>query len=424
MSGWIALTATGGLLGSQLILGVVSLYNPDFEAQRWQQFLLYIGYTVVALFINVFTSRALPIINQAAFYWSVLGFVVISITVLATGSPNYQSAEFVYGGFINDVGWPDGFSWLLGLLQGALALTGFDATAHMIEEIPEPHLKGPKILIYCILIGMFTGWVFLSCLMFVLTNIDDVNNSPVGPLLVILYEATNNKAGATCLLIFPLGCLLFATTGIMSTSSRMTYAFARDRGLPFSRIFAKVNRKFDAPINALLLTTGLVVIFGCIFLGSTSAFNAIVAASVVALGITYGIPPAINLLRGRRMLPEDRAFKLPGPLGWICNIAGVLWTIFTTVLFVFPPELPVTGSNMNYCIVAFAIILVISLTQWIVDGRKHYVGPRIDVDALVSGQVGTMEGMQVESNGEKPRDMYQEGENGKIHEMNGREKMA
>lgn len=142
VSGWVALSATGGLLGSQLIIGIISLFNENYEPQRWQQFLIYIGYTVVALLINVFMTRLLPLINQAAFYWSITGFVVISITVLACASPNYQGGDFVYGAFINEVGWPDGLAWLLGLLQGALSLTGFDAVAHMIEEIPEPQLKG------------------------------------------------------------------------------------------------------------------------------------------------------------------------------------------------------------------------------------------------------------------------------------------
>jgi hypothetical protein len=31
-----------------------------------------------------------------------------------------------------------------GLLQGSLGLTGFDAVAHMIEEIPNPTIEGPK----------------------------------------------------------------------------------------------------------------------------------------------------------------------------------------------------------------------------------------------------------------------------------------
>lgn len=50
-----------------------------------------------------------------------------------------------------------------------------------------------------------------------------------------------------------------------------------------------------------------------------SAFNAIISASVVALGISYAIPPAINCLRGRKMLPP-RPFKLSGPLGWFYNL--------------------------------------------------------------------------------------------------------
>ena len=79
---------------------------------------------------------------------------------------------------------------------------------------------------------------------------------------------------------------------------------------------------------------------------SLSAFNAILSASVVALGVSYAIPPAINCLRGRKMLPP-RPFVLPGPLGWMCNLLGIAYVILTTVLFLFPPDLPVTGSNMS-----------------------------------------------------------------------------
>jgi amino acid transporter len=49
----------------------------------------------------------------------------------------------------------------------------------------------------------------------------------------------------------------------------MIYAFARDGGLPASPFFAKVHKRLGLPLNALYLTTILVVIFGCIFLGSS-----------------------------------------------------------------------------------------------------------------------------------------------------------
>ncbi|KAL1904481.1 hypothetical protein Sste5344_009828 [Sporothrix stenoceras] len=375
---WVCLTATGGLLGSTLVVEIITLMHEDtYEPKNWHQFLIYIGFTLAAFFINAFTNRLLHWFTKAAFLWSLSGFVIISITVLSCASPNYQSGEFVYGDFINDVGWPDGLAWLLGLLQGAFALTGFDGTIHMIEEIPNPQIEGPKIMLYCIGIGMFTGFVFLSCLLFVVTDIDAVNNSPVGPLLTIIYQATNNKAGAICLLMFPLVCMLFTSTTLMTTSCRMSYAFARDRGLPFSRIFAKVHPTLEVPLNALIWTAAWVIIFGLVFLGSSSAFNAIVAASVVALGVTYAIPPAINCLRGRRMLPESRPFKLNNTFGWIVNLVGIAWTVLTTVLFLFPPETPVTPNNMNYCIVAFGVLLVITVLQWIFDGRKNYTGPQV-----------------------------------------------
>lgn len=230
---------------------------------------------------------------------------------------------------------------------GGLGLTGFDAVAHMIEEIPNASVDGPKIMIYCVAIGMFTGFIFLSCLLFASGgNTEEIIASPLGPLLYIFYNATHSRAGSVCLLIIPLVCLLFATTSIMTTSSRMTYAFARDGGVPASKFFAKVHTRLGQPLNSLMLTTALTVIFGCIFLGSSSAFNAIISASVVALGVSYAIPVAINCLRGRRMLPP-RAFTLPSWFAWPANLIGVAYVIVTTVLFLFPPELPVTGSNMS-----------------------------------------------------------------------------
>lgn len=221
--GWMALTATAGLLGSQLIIGIIALYDSTYEPQRWHQFLIYLGYNIAAFLVNAFCNHLLPIINKVAVLWSLTGFVVIAITALACAAPNYNSARFVFTDFINDTGWPDGVAWLLGLLQGGLGLLGFDATAHMIEEIPNAAREGPKIMIYCVAMGLVTGFIFLVCLLFVAGSADDVISSAYGPLGQILYNATGSRAGTVCLQIFPLVCLMFAGFCITTTSSRMTY---------------------------------------------------------------------------------------------------------------------------------------------------------------------------------------------------------
>lgn len=77
------------------------------------------------------------------------------------------------------------------------------------------------------------------------------------------------------------------------------------------------------------------------------------------------------------------------------NQVGICWTILTTVLFVFPPENPVTPDNMNYAIVAFGVMLLIAVSTWIFDGRKHYAGPALDLEGLRQGEVRGMDGEPV-----------------------------
>lgn len=53
-------------------------------------------------------------------------------------------------------------------------------------------------MIYCVCIGVFTGFIFLMVLLFVsggYAAVDTINTSAAGPLLQILYTATNNRAG-------------------------------------------------------------------------------------------------------------------------------------------------------------------------------------------------------------------------------------
>lgn len=70
-----------------------------------------------------------------------------------------------------------------------------------MTEIPNPSVEGPKIMIACVVIGTVTGFIFLMVLLFVAGDIENIISSSAGPLLAILKNATQNNAGATCLLM-------------------------------------------------------------------------------------------------------------------------------------------------------------------------------------------------------------------------------
>lgn len=101
----MALTATAGLLGSSLIAGIVSLYHPTYTPEPWHQFLIYLAYTFIMAAFNAFANALLPLLNKVAAVWSIGGFTIICITVLACASPNYNSGKFVFTDFRNSTGW-------------------------------------------------------------------------------------------------------------------------------------------------------------------------------------------------------------------------------------------------------------------------------------------------------------------------------
>ena len=106
LTGWVALVATNSSLASTLIINMISIYTVDYNFKRWHQFLIYIGYNIAAMLINAFGNSLLPLMNKTAIIWSITGFVVICITILACASPDYNSGHTVYEEFINETGWP------------------------------------------------------------------------------------------------------------------------------------------------------------------------------------------------------------------------------------------------------------------------------------------------------------------------------
>ncbi|SCZ87486.1 BZ3500_MvSof-1268-A1-R1_Chr2-2g04952 [Microbotryum saponariae] len=393
-AGWVALVATASSLAGQLVTGMVALAHQDVVVQRYQIFIVYVAYALLAFASNLWGHKILPIINQAALSWSLAGAATIAIVCLACKSGHYTSGKFVFATFINETGWNNGVSWILGLLQACFGLTGFDGVTHMVEEIPRPHINAPIAMCAAVLIGAVSSFIFLVCLLFTTSNVNQAIESSAGVLLAAIYQATGSVAGSLCLQVFPVVSMFFAAQGLLTSSSRMCYAFARDGGLPFSKFFGRANKE-GIPVNTLILNTVLVIIFGLVYLGSSSALNAILSSSVVFLNISYSAPIILLVVRGRHLLrPEgfpEPTLTLGRFWGPVANITALIFILFTTVFFLFPPELPVTGSNMNYAIVVFAVVLIIATAHYFISARRTYTGPK-DLNVVFELVRARMEG--------------------------------
>ncbi|KAI5857151.1 amino acid/polyamine transporter I [Tricharina praecox] len=378
--GWVFLTGMAASFASTMIEGMAAMMNPTYVNQTWHTFLIYAGIATLVFCVNALGNSQLPLLNKTALVWSLVGFAIITMSALASAAPNYLPASFVFGGVINKSEWPTGLAWTIGLLQGTLSLIGYDAPAHLCEEIINPSKNVPRVMIGSVIIGTISGFCLCMALLFVSPEIESVLAAPEGALLHILTSATGSQQGAITLNTFPTLCLILGTTAIMTTASRLMWAFARDGGLPFSPWLAHVHTGLGIPLNALVVTYVVVLIYGLLFFAGAAALNALVSASIVSLGISYAFPTFVNMCGGRRRLPKNRPFRMPEPVAWVVNFIGVAFVAVTTVLFCLPPGGPtVTKQTMNYTVLALGIVVIIAVGDYFLDGKRRFKGPRLPV---------------------------------------------
>lgn len=103
-AGWVALGATAATVGARFIMGIVVLWNPSFERTAWATYLIFLAFTVVAFLLNVFAVRLLPLINRVSGVWSMVGIVVVVVTVFACRSGEFRPAGEVFASWTNETG--------------------------------------------------------------------------------------------------------------------------------------------------------------------------------------------------------------------------------------------------------------------------------------------------------------------------------
>lgn len=135
----------------------------------------------------------------------------------------------------------------------------------MVEEMPQPARNAPRIMVMAIAMGAVTSWIFMVVILFCLRDFDAVIGSPVGALLEIYVQATENRAGATCLLMFNLVAMFTCIQAVNTVASRMLLSFARDHGLGrISPFLSPVHPRLMVPVWCIAFVTGWVVVFGLI----------------------------------------------------------------------------------------------------------------------------------------------------------------
>ena len=381
----------------------------DAEHALTETFVLFALILSVHALINIFSSPLVAHVNNVSVWWHVVGVAVI-IGLLVFVPSDHASFDFVFTQTFNNTGLFDGSTataafWFyilpLGFLLTMYTQTGYDASAHISEETHGAATSAAKGVWRSVFWAGLIGWLVLLAITFaasesLVPQINDAEVAPfgVGTTLSILDLALSSWAAKMVLIIATVG-QLFCGMACLTSSSRMCYAFSRDRAVPGHKLWTRLNHHRVPHLSVLFMAACALVITLPALIGDDAgiafAFNAVVSIAVIGLYIAYAIPIYLRWRKGDDFEPGP--WTLGRKYKWINPIA-VLWVVLCVIIFSLPTA-PISVpwdstfdiKYMNYAPVTVLVVIVAVGLWWLLSAKNHFTGPIRQVRTDDTGRV-------------------------------------
>jgi amino acid permease (GABA permease) len=377
-TGWLnalgQMAVTAGIdYGAATFIGAYAALQWNFAPTQHSVLGIYALVLVVHGLLNTFGVRLVALLNRVSVWWHLIGVLVI-VGVLTFKPAHHQSASFVFTKFVNNSGFGFAGSGVyvaaIGLLMAGYTFTGYDASAHMTEETASAATAAPRGIVRAIYVSWIAGFVLLVGITFAIQNYATEASAAVPPAQIFVDAI--GSTGGKLLLLIAIVAQLFCGMSSVTANSRMLFAFSRDRALPGSRLWYKVNPRTKTPTNAVWLAVVGAFVLAAPSWWNSTAYGAVTSIATIGLYLAYIIPVYLRLRQGGNFQRGPwHLGRWSAPVGWF----AVAWVTFMSVMFLLPQVNPITRHNFNYAPIALGVVLVGAAVWWFATARGTYTGP-------------------------------------------------
>jgi len=347
-------------------VGIIPLFGTDFSIP---QFVIVSLIVISQALFNHFGIRMTTLLTDFSGYLIFIVAIILTLALLIFAPSLDFGRLFTFTNNTGDAGggvWPqtDGMfkAFLLGLLLVCYTITGFDASAHTSEETRDAARVVPRGMLQSVFWSGLFGYFLVCALVLAMPSVSDGAAQGFG----VFYWLFSNSAMPNFIrVLLSIGIVianyLCALAGLTSLS-RMTYAFARDGGLPASNALKTVSAVYRTPVVAIWVGAALTII-GTLY---APAFGVLAAGCAVFLYLSYIMPIAAGLWQEGKTWTHKGPFNLGAfskPVAVLAIIGGLIlaWVGFQ------PPN-----EKVLYVGVALAVVMVVF---WFAFERKRFQGP-------------------------------------------------
>ncbi|KAL6248924.1 hypothetical protein RBB50_003987 [Rhinocladiella similis] len=377
---WISLLAGVANIAALMIQTLVIASYPSYIPHGWHVTLIIYALLIVQGLMNQYAFWAVPWIELLSGLLHVAMWVVF-VTVLTSLAPHH-SAHFVFLEKSAFSGWTNEYiSFNLGMLTATWGFVGFDGAVHMSEEVRKARHAVPRAMFWSIVMNGALAYGMILVILFCAGDVDQLLSSGY-PLLLICINATQSVSTGSAMVGLSMIVTLACSLGSITSASRLTWAWSRDGALP--AYFSYINPKSRVPVRSVWLPVFIVMLLALLNIGSSIAFNVIVALSTLGLYQSYLMAIACMLWARFSERLEPSGWSL-GRYGVYINIFAVVYSAYIMVFLCFPSFLPVTAAGMNYALPINTFVQLMALGLWFSWAKKNWRGLNKDiVDVVVA----------------------------------------
>ncbi|CAG8955301.1 hypothetical protein HYFRA_00011283 [Hymenoscyphus fraxineus] len=395
--GWQANVASGGLISAQTIQELAKLLHPNYNPKHWHMVIIFDCVILLAVFLNTVVIRALPKIESIVLLLHILGFFAILIPLTYMGP--HGNALDVFTKFNNAGGFPtQGLAQMIGSYSFTWTLLGSDSAIHMSEEIKNASVVVPRAMLFGILLNGIMGLAMIIAVLFCMGDPSVMASG--SPYVAVFLQAVENVSQAAIMSDLVTIMIIFATVAYLATASRLTWSFARDRGLPGWRQISRVCEPTLTPVISIVCTCCISCLLALLIFYSKYALNIVLSATICCIYTSYvighcflfyrrvtgAIRPYNSQSQALTNVPntDNRTwgpFKVREPFGSIINLIGIGFAVVILFFSFWPPMWQPPLKYMNFSIFLMAASVGSAcLYYFLLGGKNNYTGPIVEVN--------------------------------------------
>jgi amino acid transporter len=350
----------------------------------WTQIWSVVALTVAQGALNHFGIKLTTMLTDISGY-IILGVTAILIVMFLMAAPSFDLSKAFT--FVNNTGALGGgvspqagnfMAMIIGLLYPLFTITGFDASAHTSEETRDARNTVHKGMLHSVFWSLVFGFILILAMVMAIPDTtasaasgwSSFNNLFIAAILPSFL----GKVMLVGVIISNFLCALAAVT----STSRMIYAFARDGGLPASKLLASVSPTYRTPTAAIWAT---VIVTSLLTAVTTplGAFAALSTGCAMYLYISYAMPVVAGLFAEGKTWKDFGSFRLGGLSKLFAVIVGIGAVVVTIAGHIFVPSIQADATAGTSYVpglwvysVAFAVLLCLF---WLISENKRFKGP-------------------------------------------------